>query len=270
MIKVQLSRVLAIVLMFIHARALNAQPSLPSEGAGVLVSYPFEVEFGPILSRPPPLPIPVLPGSTVRFTIKGISADQISGIVWAKNLVALDERRGELLLADVKASDTGLYMATVTTVNGDVGRATRVLHVSDFPRQRLLNLSTRALISTGGPTVISGFVVDTGPGDSASSKQLLIRAVGPSLRDYGVGDALADPTLTLFRADGSTIQVDDQIRDPELIADAARRTGASPLRPGALDTGMLISLRGGVYTAHVNSRSRGTGEVLLEIYEVSR
>jgi hypothetical protein len=270
MIKVQLSGVIAIVLLFIQAPVLNAQPSLPDEGKGVTVSFPFEIQLGPILSQPPPLPIPALPGSTVRFTLSGISADQISFIEWSKNLAPLDEHGSELVLTGVKESDNGQYIATVMTVNGDVGRATRVLHVSDFPRQRLLNLSTRASISASGPTVISGFVIDTGPGDPASAKQVLIRAVGPSLQDYGVGDALADPTLTLFRADGSTLDVADHLRDPQLIADASRRTGASPLRPAALDTGMLISLRGGVYTAHVNSRSRGTGEVLLEIYEVSR
>jgi hypothetical protein len=161
-------------------------------------------------------------------------------------------------------------MATITTVDGDVVLTSRVLYVSAFPRQRLLNLSTRALLSSDGATVIAGFVVDAGPGDAASAKLLLIRAVGPSLGDYGVDDALVDPTLRLFRSDGSLIEVAESVRDPDRIADAARRTGASPLRREAADTGLLISLRGGVYTAHVSSASHHTGEVLVEIYEVPR
>ena len=250
--------------------ALWAQTPLPPDGAGVEVVVQLEVEPGPILSVPPPLPVPVLPGSTVRLTLHGLSATQISDISWSKNLVPLDEHGNDLVLRGAESADTGQYLATVTTVGGDVALASRVLHVSAFPRQRLLNLSTRASVAAAGATVIAGFVVDSGPGDAGSSKLLLIRAVGPSLQDYGVSEALADPTLRLFRGDGSPIEVADSVRDPDRIADAARRTGAAPLRPGAADTGLLISLRGGVYTAHVSSAANHTGEVLFEIYEVPR
>jgi hypothetical protein len=179
MTQVRFSPCLVLLLLFLPGHALKAQVALPPDGEGVSVAVLFEIQPGPILSTPAPLPVPVLPGSTVRFTAGGLPSDQIRDIAWSKNAVELGAHGNELTLVGVKESDTGRYVLTVTTVGGDVLNAARVLHVFPFPPQRLLNLSTRALVSAAGPTMIAGFVVDAGPGDAASSKQLLIRAVGP-------------------------------------------------------------------------------------------
>ena len=262
-------RQLAPSLLLLFTRTLLAQASLPPDGDGVQVTMQLEVATGPILSRPPALPVPVLPGSEFRFTLHGIAGDQIADVSWSKNLTPLNTHERALSLSHVSSTDTGQYTATVTTVQGDVARASRVLHVASFPRQRLLNLSTRAAVTSSGATVFAGFVVDVGPGDSTSSKQLLIRGVGPSLADYGVQNAIPDPVLRLFRGDGSVIEISDALRDPDRLAEAGARMGAAPLRRDRADTGVLISLRGGVYTAQVVSASHQTGEVLLEIYEVT-
>ena len=50
------------------------------------------------------------------------------------------------------------------------------------------NLSTRGLVQTGNNVLIGGFIVQGGP-----SKNLIIRALGPSLTALGVSGALADP-----------------------------------------------------------------------------
>ncbi|MEO6004336.1 MAG: hypothetical protein ABIZ04_19505 [Opitutus sp.] len=262
-------RAITLSLLFLATRALYAQVPLPLDGEGVQVTTQLEVATGPILSRPPALPVPVLPGSDFRFTLHGIASNEIADVSWSKNLVPLNLHGRELSLPHVSSADTGQYIATVTTIQGDVALASRVLHVSAFPRQRLLNLSTRAAVTSSGATVFAGFVVDVGPGDATSSKQLLIRAVGPSLADYGVQNALTDPKLRLFRGDGSIIEISDALRDPDRLAEAGARMGAAPLRRDRADTGVLISLRGGVYTAQVISASHQTGEVLLEIYEVT-
>jgi hypothetical protein len=90
------------------------------------------------------------------------------------------------------------------------------------------------------------------------------------LQDYGVSDPLPDPVLSLFRSNGSVIETAPSVRDPDLLASVGQKTGASPLRRGTADTGMVISLRGGVYTVHVTSAGHHTGDVLVEIYEVPR
>lgn len=258
----------ALTALFAAPASLLALTSLAPDAAGVEIAAQFDIQSGPVLTAPPLLPVPVLPGSTVRLTVHNLSPNQISDVSWSKNAVSLGEHGNELVLRGVGATDTGQYLATVTMIDGEVVLSSRVLHVSAFPRQRLLNLSTRASVPFAGSTVIAGFVVDAGPGDSSSSKLLLIRAVGPSLEDYGVRGTLADPALHLFRGDGSEILVGESARDPDRIAEAARRTGAAPLRAGAADQALLISLRGGVYTAHLGSTASHTGEVLFEIYEV--
>ena len=264
---VWLPRFIALALWLPTFPEVRAQ-ALPPAGAGVDLTVQMEVQPGPILSTPPPLPVPVLPGSRVRFTLTGLAPSQIRDTSWSKDAVNLNLYGNELQLNGVSENDTGRYLATVTTLDGEVITTARVLHVAAFPRQRLLNISTRARISSDGPTVIAGFVVDAGPRDASSSKRLLIRAVGPSLQDYGVRDALVDPTLRLFRSDGSILEVAEILRDPVVIMEAGIRTGAAPLRPGAADAGIVISLRGGVYTAHVNSASNHAGEVMVEIYEI--
>ncbi len=60
---------------------------------------------------------------------------------------------------------------------------------------RLVNVSTRMQVLTGNDVMIAGFVV----GGSAS-KTVAIVATGPSLTQFGIANALANPTLTLVRS----------------------------------------------------------------------
>ena len=55
-----------------------------------------------------------------------------------------------------------------------------------------LNLSTRMRVQTGDNVGIGGFII-TG----TAPKHVLLRAIGPSLTQFGVPDALADPVLEL-------------------------------------------------------------------------
>jgi hypothetical protein len=57
-----------------------------------------------------------------------------------------------------------------------------------FSDGSLRNLSSRGQVGTAGNVMIAGFSVG-----GAASKQLLIRAVGPSLAPFGITGALADP-----------------------------------------------------------------------------
>jgi len=62
----------------------------------------------------------------------------------------------------------------------------------------LLNLSSRVTLSAG-QLAIQGFVVD-GP----SQRRVLVRAIGPSLAQFGVTNPVANPALTIFRG---TVQI---------------------------------------------------------------
>jgi Kelch motif protein len=58
--------------------------------------------------------------------------------------------------------------------------------------QRLGNISTRAFGQTADNVVIGGFIVQ-----GTQTKKVIIRAIGPELTQYGIPNALANPTLEL-------------------------------------------------------------------------
>lgn len=122
---------------------------------------------------------------------------------------------------------------------------------------RLVNLSCLAGV-IGGRSVIVGFVI-TG----TQPRQMLVRAIGPGLRDFGVTDTLADPRIDL-----GGIIYDDWYpsRSPAEVA-AIGRTGAFALPSSSLDSVALITARPGSFTPLVKNIGRDFGRVLLEVYD---
>ena len=65
---------------------------------------------------------------------------------------------------------------------------------------RLANISTRAQVGTGGNIIIPGFVIS-----GSGTDQLLVRADGPSLTQFGVSGVLAQPSLSVYNGAGTVI-----------------------------------------------------------------
>lgn len=130
---------------------------------------------------------------------------------------------------------------------------------------RLINLSTRAQVGVGDKALTPGFVVG-----GNGSLQLLIRAVGPTLRDLGVPGALARPTLTLFRQ-ATALASNTGWTTGGLAADlsgAAHASGAFTLPLGSADSAILVTLDPGAYTVRVAGVGDTTGEALVEVYAI--
>lgn len=127
---------------------------------------------------------------------------------------------------------------------------------------RLVNISSRSVAGTGKNTQIAGFVVSPG-----EDKQVLIRAVGPGLESQGVDDFVADPSITVFNADGDPIAENDDWVAAE-IGDTFEAVGAFDLDANSADAAILLTLAPGLYTTHVGNTSGVEGIVLLEVYEV--
>jgi hypothetical protein len=131
------------------------------------------------------------------------------------------------------------------------------------------NVSTRAQVGTGNNILIAGFVIN-GP----VSRRVLIRGVGPSLRNFGLpaNQVLADPELTLVnQTTGATIKVNDDWAggdDAAFIASAASAAGAFPLANGSKDSAMLVMLPQGVYTVQLRGVGNTTGIGMVEVYDV--
>ena len=123
------------------------------------------------------------------------------------------------------------------------------------------NLSTRAITLTGDNVVIGGFIVQ-GP----SSKNLIIRALGPSLAASGVAGSLADPTVTLYNQNGVVIAFDDDWQDDPTQATAIQNAGRAP--PNSKEGALAETLAPGPYTAIVRGHNNTTGVALVEVYDI--
>jgi len=130
---------------------------------------------------------------------------------------------------------------------------------ADAPR--LANLSTRAQVGTGGNIMITGFIIGPGP-----SKTVLVRAVGPTLANYGLTGLLADPAVAIFNNAGTQIAFNDDWNPADAATMASAGAFALPL--GSKDAAIVTSLPSGLYTAQVSGNGSTTGLGLLEIYEV--
>jgi pectinesterase len=123
-----------------------------------------------------------------------------------------------------------------------------------------LNISTRLGVQTGDNVLIAGFIL-TG----TEPTQVLLRALGPSLEESDIDDALADPLLDLRAADGSRIAFNNNWKysqEAEIIA-----TGIPPSNDH--EAAILATLSPGTYTAIVRGRRSTSGVALVEVYGLS-
>ena len=114
--------------------------------------------------------------------------------------------------------------------------------------------------------VIAGFVV-SGP----ESKPVLIRGVGPGLRDFGVTSALPAPRLELLRGDTRLAINTAWGTTPgsgEIPAVAAR-AGAFALTAGSSDAVIVTTLPPGGYTAVASAADGRAGVCLIEVYDLA-
>ena len=127
---------------------------------------------------------------------------------------------------------------------------------------RLINLSALNTVGPGGGLLIAGFTI-IGPG----TKNLLIRAAGPSLNALGVTHALADPKLELFNAAQTRLVANDDY--PAELAPIFLSVGAFSFTPGGKDAALIVSLPPGGYTAQISGGDGATGAALIEVYELN-
>jgi hypothetical protein len=124
----------------------------------------------------------------------------------------------------------------------------------------LTNVSTRGLVGTGQSVMIGGFI--TGGGNS--STQVVVRGLGPTLTQFGVSGALADPVVTLVDGNGNVIQNNNDWKNTQQAAIQA--TGLAP--PNDLEAAILATVAAGNYTAILSGNGGGTGVGLVEIYKL--
>jgi hypothetical protein len=169
-----------------------------------------------------------------------------------------------LKLADAAAS-AGTYTCVATNAIGSATSTPATVSVgSTSDAGRLINLSTRAQVGTGGNILIVGFAVG-----GTGAEPLLARASGPALDAFNVPGALRDPQLQLF--DGSTVLATNNgwAGNPAIVSEAAQVGAFTWTDPASHDSALATQLGSGSYTAQVAGQSNDTGVSLAEIYDAT-
>jgi len=125
---------------------------------------------------------------------------------------------------------------------------------------KALNISTRVFVDTGERVSVAGFIVT---GDI--SKKVLIRGIGPSLAANGVPTPLANPTLTLFDSAGNVTMTNDDWKNSPDAAEIMN-TGLAPTND--FESAIIATLAPGQYTAQLAGKDNGTGNGVIEIYDL--
>jgi hypothetical protein len=129
--------------------------------------------------------------------------------------------------------------------------------VSRFETDPQFNSPTRALVQTGNNVMIGGLII-TGAGQ----KNVVVRAIGPSLAQHGITSPLADPTLKLHNGNGAVIVFNDNWRDTQQTEIEA--TGLAPT--DNRESAIVRTLAPGNYTAIVRGKNNTIGVALVEVY----
>lgn len=179
------------------------------------------------------------------------------------NAFALTSNADSAILTTLGPGSYTAIVSSATTLQGVA--LIEVYDTSSSVNQKLVNISTRAVAGAGENSLIAGVVV-TG----TMPKRVLIRAVGPSLSQFGLTNLLANPQLTVFKGSQVVAQNAGWTVSPDAsaIADAASQAQAFPLVAGRADAALLLNLEPGIYSAQVTGLNNTSGNCIVEVYEV--
>jgi len=194
---------------------------------------------------------------------------QIGGVITSDQVAEIQSSglapSNPLECAIIATLPPGTYTAIVQGVN--LGTGVGIVEVYDLDASGssfLANISTRGFVQTGDNAMIGGFIVVTQP------TRIMIRAIGPSLTQFGVPDVLANPQLELHNA-SSTIGQNNDWQTTQIggiiTGDQVAEIQNSQLAPtNSAESAIIATLQPGSYTAIVRGVNDTTGNALVEVY----
>jgi hypothetical protein len=196
-------------------------------------------------------------GTLIESNDNWMNSPERAAII-ASGLAPTDPHESAILRTLIAGTN---YTAVLRGVNNTTGIGlVEVYDLEPTNDTHLANISGRAFVSTGDDVLIAGVIIQ---GNTA--EQVLFRALGPSLAAKGVKNALLDPTLDLYNANGTLIaQNDDWMTSPQKTAIIA--SGLAPTDPR--ESAILEIPAAGNYTAIVRGENNTTGVALVEVYRL--
>ncbi len=168
----------------------------------------------------------------------------------------------DLESAIVRTLDPGSYTAILRGKGDTTGiGVVQAYDLDQAADSKFGNIATRGFVDSGDNAMIGGFII--GPA-SGGSTAVVVRAIGPSLTNFGVSGALPDPTVELHDGNGATIAFNDNWAD-----DANQASIPQSLQPGdPHESALYRVLPPGDYTAIMRGTGNSTGIGLIEVYNV--
>jgi uncharacterized repeat protein (TIGR03803 family) len=175
---------------------------------------------------------------------EGLSIDTTTGVISGTPAVS-----GSY---EVEISANNISSTATATLRLTIDRSTAV---------KFANLSTRGQVGFGDKVMIAGFIIQGG-----SSKQVVLRGIGPSLTAREVPNAVEDPSLSLRDENGSEIAFNDNYADSS--ADDQRTLNRNNLQPtDTREAAIVATLSPGTYTLVMRGGTSGSG--LVEVFDIS-
>ena len=168
----------------------------------------------------------------------------------------------DLEAAIVVTLQPGSYTAIVRGNNDTTGVGlVEAYDLAQESNAQLANISTRALVQSGSNGMVGGFIA----GGPSGNTKVILRAIGPSLTQDGVANALPNPTLKFFNADGLLIEENDDWKNGPDQAELAA-IGIGPRHD--LESALIATIPPGSYTAQVAEKNGETGIGVVEVYNI--
>jgi hypothetical protein len=168
----------------------------------------------------------------------------------------------------VEASGLTKYTAILKGAHDETGVGLAEIYDLDpMPAAtQLANISTRGFVQGGANVMIGGFIL----GGSKTGSKVVVRALGPSLIEAGIQQALSDPTLEVRNKDGVLVTSNDDWKIDQATGAsqeaAIRATGVPPDKDQ--ESALVHTFAPGNYTAIVAGKGGAVGVALVEIYNV--
>ncbi len=242
-------------------RVTDATGSATSSAAALTVSTPL---------LPPsvftaPAAVNALAGQRLALSVAATGTTPIT-YQWLKDGQPVAGATSATFVVDVaRPSDSGSYSVRLTNFAATVTSAAAAVVIA--PVSRISNLSIRSQVAAGTGALTVGLTV--GGEGTSGAKPLLMRAVGPTLAAFGVGDALADPKLELLSGATVVVQNDDWAGNAQVTATNTAVGAFGFASAASKDSALVHSPDRGGYTVRITGADGTGGVSLAEIYDAS-
>lgn len=209
----------------------------------------------------------VLPDPTLSLYGEDPTTPLATNDNWQDTQKSEIEATGLAPVSDLEAAvlttlEPGAYTAIVSGKDGGTGIGlVEIYDLDQVSDSVLANVSTRGFVGTGDDVLIGGLIL--GPSGGAA-RNVLLRAIGPSLAAAGLGEALQDPEVELYDSDGMSLAFNDNWRDSQ--ESEIEATGLAPADDK--EAAIFATLPSGPFTAIVRGVDMTTGVALVEAYSV--